>query len=264
LSRDIDPEKPDPLSSGIGGVQRFMGIGEVSHHSGGAVRFDAVTDYVGISAHGSNTHLDGLAHYSWDGKNYNGFDVSETTSIGGAQKLSVHHASDGIVSRGVLLDICALHGVEWLDPGQAIAPDELRAAEERQGTTVQAGDALLVHTGHVARTLARGPAGPPGPMAPQPGLTAGCLPYLRERDVAVLGSDAIQDVQPSGYDSMDLFRPVHAVALVAMGLWLVDNMELTELARVCAAERRWEFFFALLPWRMKNVTSSATNPVAIF
>jgi hypothetical protein len=158
LSRDIDPENPDPLGSGIAVVQRFMGIGEVSHHVGkGASRFDAVTDFVGIAAHGSNTHLDGLAHYSWDGKNYNGFDFEENTSLGGARKLSIHHASDGIVSRGVLLDICALHGVEWLSPGQAIGPDELAAAEARQGVTVEPGDVLLVHTGHVARTLANGP-----------------------------------------------------------------------------------------------------------
>jgi kynurenine formamidase len=265
LSRDIDPENPDPLGSGIAVVQRFMGIGEVSHHVGkGASRFDAVTDYVGIAAHGSNTHLDGLAHYSWDGKNYNGFDFEENTSIGGARKLSIHHASDGIVSRGVLLDVCALHGVEWLEPGQAIGPDELAAAEARQGVTAGPGDVLLIHTGHVARTLANGPADGSGGIPPQAGLSAACLPYLRERDVAALGSDAIQDVQPSGFDSFDLLRPVHNVALVALGLWLIDNMQLTELARACADASRWTFFFAMLPWRMTGVTSSATNPIAMF
>ncbi|MGD0555108.1 MAG: cyclase family protein [Streptosporangiaceae bacterium] len=264
LSRDIDPEKPDPLGSGIAVVQRFMGIGEVSHHMGkDACRFDAVTEYVGIAAHGSNTHLDGLAHYSWDGKNYNGFDADETTSLGGARKLSVHHARDGIVSRGVLLDICALHGVEWLSPGYAIGPDELAAAESRQGVTVEPGDVLLIHTGHVARTLALGPA-PGAGIAPQAGLSAACLPYLKDRDIAALGSDAIQDVQPSGFDGFELLRPVHNVSLVAIGLWLIDNMELTELARTCAASSRWTFFFAMLPWRMTGVTSSATNPIAMF
>jgi kynurenine formamidase len=267
LSRDIDAENPDPLKTGIAVVQRFMGIGEVSYHLGkGTSRFDAVTEHVGISAHGSNTHLDGLAHYSWDGKNYNGFDYDENTSIGGAQKLSVHHASDGIVSRGVLLDICALHGVEWLEPGYAISPDELVAAETRQGVTVEPGDVLLIHTGHVARTLAHGLVPGPGalPIPLEAGLSAACLPYLRERDIATLGSDAIQDVQPSGFDSFELLRPVHNVSLVALGLWLIDNMELTELARTCAGQGRWTFFFAMLPWRMKGVTSSATNPIAMF
>jgi hypothetical protein len=62
----------------------------------------------------------------------------------------------------------------------------------------------------------------------------------------------------------DLLRPVHALGLVALGLWLIDNMELTELARRCTATGRWAFFFAMLPWRMVGVTSSATNPIAMF
>jgi kynurenine formamidase len=264
LSYDIDAENPDPLLSGIARVQRFMGLGEASHHLGKR-RFDAVTDFVGIAAHGGNTHLDGLAHYSWDGKNYNGFDVTESTSLGGATKLSMHFAHEGIVSRGVLLDICALHGVEWLEPGHAIEPDELVAAEERQGVTVESGDVLLVHTGDAARTLAHGrvaekPGYPPG----QAGLRATCLPFLRERDIAALGMDAIQDVQPSGFRTLDLLRPIHVVGLVALGLWLIDNMNLTDLARICAERDRSTFFFSMLPWRMVGVTSCATNPIALF
>jgi kynurenine formamidase len=264
LSADIDPEDPDPLGTGLATVQRFMGIGEVEHRYGkGFSRFDAVTEHVGISAHGSNTHLDGLAHYSWDGKHYNGFDIADDTSLGGA-KLSVHHASEGIISRGVLLDICALHGVEWLEPGWPISPDELITAEDRQGVTVEPGDVLLIHTGSIARALADGPAAGPRRIAAQAGLSAACLPFLRERDIAALGSDAIQDVQPSGYETFDLLRPIHAVGLVALGLWLIDNMALTELAAACAATGRSTFFFTMLPWRMVGVTSSATNPIAIF
>ncbi|MFJ8754943.1 cyclase family protein [Streptomyces sp. NPDC102441] len=260
LSRDIDPRNADPLKSGLSVVQRYMALGEAKHHMGDTVRFDGNSEYVGIVGHGSHTHLDGLAHYTWDGKNYNGYDADETDSIGGAQKLSIHHASDGIITRGVLLDIAALHGVQSLEPGHAIMPDELTAAEERQGVTVRAGDALIFHTGHVARAL-QDRSREIG--SPQAGLHAACLPYLRERDIAVLGSDCIQDVQPSGFDTFDLFRPIHVVSLVAMGLWLIDNMELTELAGTCAAENRWEFLFTMLPWRFVGVTASATNPVAV-
>ncbi|MFI7127902.1 cyclase family protein [Nonomuraea sp. NPDC050153] len=261
LSRDIDPAAPDPLGTGLSLVQRHMGIGEVEHHVGkGASRFDAVTEFVGIAAHGSNTHLDGLAHYSWDGRTYNGFEVAETiTSLGGSKKLSVRDASDGIVSRGVLLDIARLHGVRWLERGHPIMPEELLEAEKAQNVEVGPGDVLIVHTGNVARVLAEGPD-----QVNQAGLHASCLPFLRERDVAALGSDAIQDVQPSGYPAFDLFRPIHTVGLVALGLWLIDNMELTELSGECAQRRRWEFFFAMLPWRMVGVTSSATNPIAMF
>lgn len=262
LSRDIDPHAPDPLASGNSVVQRFTGTGEVEEHFGQPLRFDAVTEFVGIAAHGSNTHVDGLAHYSWEGCNYNGFPASETTSLGGARRLSVHHAVHGFLTRGVLLDIAALHGVDWLERGQPVTPADLLAAEARQGVTVRSGDALLVHTGNVARILHEGPDAV-GPAARQAGLHASSMPFLRERDIAVLGNDGVQDVQPSGY-GLDLIRPVHTIGLVALGLWLIDNMELTELASVCRDEGRWEFFFAALPWRMVGVTSSASNPVAIF
>lgn len=263
LSRDIEPENPDPLSSGIARAMRFMNVDEVTHHVGrGVTRVDAVTETVLISAHGSNTHLETPAHYSWDRSNYNGYEVDETTTCMGGTKLSIHQASEGVISRGVLLDICALKGVDWLEAGYPIMPDELEAAERRQGVRVSAGDVLLVHTGHVRQVLEGNLAvGPAGPCA---GLHAACLPFLRERDVAVLGSDAIQDVQPSGYDGFDLFRPIHTFGMTTLGLWFIDNAELTELASKCSEMGRWEFLFAALPWRFIGVTACATNPVAVF
>ena len=260
LSRTIDPADPDPLGSGLAVVQRFMGLNEVEHMKGEPHRVEGHTEYVGISAHGSNTHIDGLAHYSFDGKNYNGFAASETTALAGAKKLSMKDAEHGMVTRGVLLDIAALHDVDWLPASHPIMPEDLDAAAERQGVEVRPGDALLFHTGNVARILANGP----DPADMQPGLHARCLPWLRAHDISVLGSDAIQDVQPSGLESFDLFRPIHTVGLVALGLWLIDNMELTELAAKCREFDRWEFFFAALPWRFAGVTSSASNPVAVF
>lgn len=260
LSRNLDPANPDPLGTGLSVLQRFMGLDEVEAHTGQRLRFEAVTEFVGIAAHGSNTHIDGLAHYAWDGKVYNGFDYTDIKSLAGSTKLSVHDAKDGMVTRGVLLDIPALKGVEWLEPGYAITTDDLLAAEDRQGVRVGSGDVLLVHTGHVARSIRLGPA----PGQTQAGLHASTLPFLRERDIAVLGSDAIQDVIPSGFESVDMFRPIHTVGLVSLGLWLIDNVELTELAATCADKGRHAFFFAALPWRMVGVTSAANNPVAIF
>ncbi|WP_019063460.1 cyclase family protein [Streptomyces prunicolor] len=189
--------------------------------------------------------------------------ASEITSIGGTKKLSIHHVGEGIITRGALLDIAALYGVPWLEPGSAIMPNELVAAEERQNVTVRAGDALIVHAGNVAHALQDQDR---KQGSPQAGLHAAYLPnlpYLCERDIATLGSDSIQDVRPSGFDTLDLIRPIHVVSLVALGLWLIDNMQLTELAEVCADEQRWEFLFTMLLWHFVGVTSSATNPVAV-
>jgi kynurenine formamidase len=260
LSRDLDPLNPDPLGYGTV-LQRYMEIDAGSQLVGrDDLRFESVREYVGIVAHGSHTHLDGLAHFSWGGKNYNGFDASDTSSTRGARSLSIHHARSGIVTRGVLLDIAAVHDVPWLPPGHAITPEELVAAEQRQAMTAGLGDALLIHTGNFARVASEGVH----PQQHQPGLAAATLPYLRERDISVLGMDGIQDVIPSAYTTPDLTMPVHTVALVALGLWLIDNAALSELAAVCDSRRQWDFFFAMLPWRMVGVTSSVVNPIALF
>jgi hypothetical protein len=84
---------------------------------------------------------------------------------------------------------------------------------------------------------------------------------LHESGVAMLASDNISDVQPSGIDSVRL--PVHSVGLVGMGLWLLDNAFLEPLASRCAERDAWDFLFACLPLRLQRATGSPVNPVAI-
>jgi kynurenine formamidase len=211
--------------------------------------------------------LDGLAHFSWDGKSYNGSDVSDVRTVGGATTLSMHHAAQGIITRGVLLDIPALLGMPWLNPGYAVSPDELAAAEKLQGVTVRSGDALFVRTGNFERIAALGHQrdASGGVLSEHvAGVSSATLPLLRERDVALLSTDGQQDVSPAESDNHDLRMPIHVVGLIALGLWLLDNADLTELAGTCQAKNRWEFLLCLAPWRMIGVTSSALNPVAVF
>ncbi|WP_433273846.1 cyclase family protein [Pseudonocardia xinjiangensis] len=259
LSCNLDPQSSDPREHGTL-IQRYMQLNEIEAIFGQSGRFDAVREYVGIIAHGTVTHLDGLGHFSWDGKSYNGFDASEVRTVGGSTRLSVHHASGGIITRGVLLDIPALLGLPWLEPGHAVSPDELKAAERRQGVIVGAGDALFVYTGNYAREAAEG-RHPAGHAA---GLSAATLPFLRERDVALLGVDGQPEVSPAESRTFDFRMPIHTVSLVAMGLWLLDNAALDELAQTCQAKNKWEFLLSLLPWRMVGATSDAVNPVAVF
>jgi kynurenine formamidase len=88
------------------------------------------------------------------------------------------------------------------------------------------------------------------------------LPLFHERGIAVLGSDTGNDVSPTGYQSMT--NPIHQVGIVAMGLWILDNAALEELAEACAQRGRWEFMICILPLRLSNTTGSPVNPVAIF
>ncbi|HMD05598.1 MAG TPA: cyclase family protein, partial [Candidatus Binatus sp.] len=153
-------------------------------------------DYFAIAPHGmANTHIDALCHIFWNGKMYNGFDAAEVGSQG-AKKCAIDVTRDGIVSRGVLLDIPRLKKVEWLEPRDPIFPEDLDAAEKAQHVRVEEGDVLLIRTGRSTRRKSTGGWDPM--RVGMPGLDASCLPWLHERRVAVLGSDAVSDVVPSG------------------------------------------------------------------
>jgi kynurenine formamidase len=236
----------------------------VQHHitRGGDAQggnFGGSADYFAIAPHGyATTHLDALCHIFVDGKMYNGYDQAEVRSDG-AQKNSIMAGKDGIVSRGVLLDIARLRGVDWLELGEQITADDLSAAETAQGVRVEEGDILLVATGRDARRASEGAWSAADGLA---GLYADCLPWLHERGVATLGCDGVSDVAPSGVDGWPM--PMHQIAIVAMGVHLIDNMRLDGLSAACAERDRWAFQFVLAPLRLDKGTASPVNPLAIF
>lgn len=215
-------------------------------------------DFIGFSFHGLTiTHLDALCHQVWDGKMYNGRPASEVGSDTKATSLNVDVAQNGIVTRGVLLDIAKVKGKKWLDAGEPVFVEDLEAAEKAAGVRVEEGDALMLRLGWYKRRLEEGP-----PSSGRPGLHAETLPWLRERGVAMVGGDASQDVEPSGYPKLGL--PVHKVGIVGMGLWLLDAGNCEDLVQVCERLNRWEFMFNVAPLRFKNATGSPVNPLAIF
>jgi kynurenine formamidase len=172
----------------------------------------------------------------------------------------VTEAAAGAVGRGVLLDIPALENVPWLEPGHPVRAGDLDAACARQGITVEPGDIVLLHTGFARRRRELGLRDPIGP-AGYPGWHASALPWLHERDVAMIGCDTATDVQPSGYERVP--TPVHYVGIVAMGLWLIDNCDLQELAAHCERLQRWTFLFMLSGLRVRGGTGSPVNPIAV-
>ncbi len=217
-------------------------------------------DFIGMAFHGSAiTHLDSLGHVFWDGVMYNGFSAALVTAKEGATVESVDVAKEGIVSRGVLLDLPRLRKVKWLERGDALYPEDLQEAERAEAVRVEQGDILLVRTGNQRDRNERGPW--ESSVHGRAGLSVACAPYLRERDVAVLGTDAVADVLPSGYASMR--APLHGVAIAGMGLWLIDNLDMEALSAACARRKRWEFFFTVQPLRIQYGTGSPVNPVAV-
>ncbi|MEV4344577.1 cyclase family protein [Actinoplanes sp. NPDC049596] len=211
-------------------------------------RWGFSSERLGLSFHGNTiTHLDSPCHLFWDGRLYNGRPHSLVDAETGSAWGAVTAAANGIVTRGVLLDIAR-------QPGEGVFPEDLQEAERRQGVRVRSGDAVLLRTGH----------GRPRPEDGfrQPGWHASCLPWLREREVALIGADTPQDVQPSGYD--DVLMPVHAVGLVAMGLWLLDNCDLEACAAIAAELGQWDFQLAVAPIRFAGTSGSPVNPIATF
>jgi len=223
-------------------------------------RMAGAGEYMGMVFHGTNvTHVDALSHMFWDRKTYNGGPAELVNSMLGATNLAVTAMSDGVVTRGVLIDMPALRGTDWLEPGDGVFPEDLEAAESRQGVTIGEGDAVLVRTGYTRRKREKGPV----PMHEgQAGWHVASLPWLHERGVAVIGCDTAQDVVPSGY--LQVALPVHAIGMVAMGLCLVDNCDLEQLAVTCERLTRYEFLFALAPLRLMGGTGSPANPIATF
>lgn len=232
--------------------QHFMlASGEVASKSPSGFAFD----WLSIPLHGGYvTHLDAPSHVFWKGRMYNDVPAARVTTVAGALDGSIEPAAAGIVTRGVLLDVPRARGVDWLEGGDLVTEDDLRAAEALTGVQVEAGDALYVRTGYDARREA-------GDLA-KTGLRTDCLRFLHERQPAVLATDCGTDVHPSGYQTIN--APVHVVGIVAMGMWFLDNCDLRELAEAADSLQRSEFLTSIAALRLKNSTGSPVNPLAVF
>jgi kynurenine formamidase len=248
--------------------QRFMlatGQGLTDEHrvvaAGRAGRSSGAAEHIGLVYHGHTvTHIDGLSHIFWDGKMYNDKPAELVTSTLGATHHAITALHDGIVTRGVLLDVAATRGVGWLEPGDAVYPEDLEAAEAHGSVTVSEGDVLVMRTGYGKKVRDKGPDDVA--RGGRAGWHAACLPWLHERGVAAIACDTAQDAIPSGYAS---FRnPIHEVGIVAMGLWLIDNCDLEALSARCSSSGRWAFLFTLAPLRWVGATGSPANPLATF
>jgi kynurenine formamidase len=214
-------------------------------------------DEIGMTYHGfAVTHVDALCHiFTPEGREgmYNGYSTDDVTPEG-ARRLGIERQGEvGIVGRGVLLDVAEVRGGP-LEIGSVIRPDDLEAAERLHAVTVGEADVLFVRNGGGARnTYQRGT-----------GLHASCLPWLRERRVAVLSSDSDSDVHPPLAGFARWTEPMHMVLIPYLGMPILDNTDLDRLATACAEEGRWAFFVSVAPWRFKGATSSPVNPLAIF
>ena len=231
LSRPVRrDDKPGPLGTTGGFTNQFL------------IQQGYVLERQQIDYHGGTlSHYDALCHVSWNGKNYNGFNFAEVaTTNGGCRSLGVNTAKDGIVTRGVLLDL----------PNTRVKPEDVAAWEKKTGIRISPGDALLL------RTRKPGSA----PDAGGGGYEPAVIPLLKQRDVALIGADIPQE----GGTIPGVFLPIHTFALVSLGVNLLDNLSLDDLAATAGRLKRWEFMLVVEPLRVENGAGAPVNPVAIF
>jgi kynurenine formamidase len=218
-----------------------------------------VVDTIATSYHGNyTTHLDALSHVYYKGQIYNGFPLTVYTDRG-AGKNDVMAFKEGIFTRGVLFDIARLKNVPYLGDEEPIYAEDLEAWEKKAGFRVQSGDAMLVRTGRWLRVKEKGPL---DLNRQAPGLYASCVKWMRERGIAILGSDVVQDVRPSRVEGVN--QPIHELALRALGTPLIDNCDLEALGEAASQRRRWTFLLTINPLRVPGATGGPVNPIATF
>ena len=215
-------------------------------------------DYYGISYHGTaTTHLDALCH-TWDANGmWNGRNPDEVVTMDGALWGSVEHWKEGIITRGVLLDVPKHRGEPYVTFEKPVHGWELEDIAKEQGVTMEPGDALVVYSGREKWNEDGNPLWGSDP-AWRPGLHASCLKFIRESDCCLLVWD-MMDFTPNGYG---LGWSVHG-SIFAYGIGLLDNALLQPLAEACAEEGRYEFMITVNPLRVVGGTGSPVNPVAL-
>jgi kynurenine formamidase len=208
------------------------------------------------------THWDALSHVSYGGFMWNGYPATSVT-VTGATRCGIHLVKT-LVSRGVLLDVARAKGLEVLEEGYAIQPDDLDAACELAKVSVEPGDVVLVRTGQTAHLgLRKGTKRDLNKYVwPTPGLTMSTAGWFRDRDVAAVATDTLPlEVFPGEEDGT--FLPVHLLHLVEMGMTQGQNWVLDDLADDCAEDGIYTFLLDASPLPFVDGTGSPINPVAL-
>jgi kynurenine formamidase len=252
INTKAGPDNPNPA------IHHMVQMHDLDIGSG-KLRF--ALDFLGMDFHGDcHTHIDALCHIAYGGQMYNGRPATAVTSRG-STIMTMADVADGIVSRGVLLDIPRLRGVPYLEPGEAVRRAELEEAERAQGVRLEEGDIFVFRTGHHRRRRELGAWDNGYTGEGKAGLHVDTIPWMHERKIAMFMPDGDGETVPSVVD--DMLYPIHPLQIVAMGMQVSDSLNLEEIADACEQEGRWEFMAIAQPLRLQGGTGSPFNPTAI-
>jgi kynurenine formamidase len=199
------------------------------------------------------TQFDGFAHQTHLDSWYNCFKVSENATRSGFSKLGIDKVGM-VMTRGVLIDVAGLKGVDILPDNYEITAQDLQQALQRQGTRLQPGDAVLIHTGWgklYGKDNGRY-------VKSCPGVGVAASEWLAKQDPILVGADN-WPVEVAPNPDKQLSLPGHQIFLVVNGIHLLENLKLDELA----AKKVYEFAFAMQPLKIQGASGSTVSPVAI-
>ena len=200
------------------------------------------------------TQFDAFPHQTIGDSLYNCFDMNEVMTRSGFTRLGVENVGT-LMTRGVLIDVAALKGVDMLPDRYEITAEDLQQALDRQGVALEAGDAVLIHTGWGVLWDTDAERF----MAGNPGIGVAAGQWLVEQDPMLLGADN-QPIEVSPTPDPEVSLPIHQMMLVVNGIYLVERMRLDELA----AAGVYEFAFVVQPLKLEGATGSTVAPVAIY
>jgi kynurenine formamidase len=199
------------------------------------------------------TQFDGFPHQTIGGSMYNCFKLDEISTRTGFEKLGIENVG-ALFTRGVLIDIAALKGVEMLPDNYEITAQDIEQALEKQKLKLQSGDAVILHTGWGklwGKDNARYTKGCPG-------IGVGAAEWLARKDPMLVGADnSSVEISPNPDEKVSL--PIHQIMLVVNGIHLLENMKLDQLA----SKRVYEFAFIVQPLKIQGGTGSTVAPIAV-
>lgn len=237
--------------------QHFMSVDGADYCAGAKPPrgLSIADDMLMISPHGTSTHMDALCHM-WQGDElYNGHASSRVRSYG-AGRCGMEHV-DGIVTRGVLIDVARHRGVPVMDPADRISVQDLEAISAAAGITIGKGDAVVLRTGWPT-VYAKSPE---TYWKAEPGLSGEAGRWLAERDVTVVASDnsAISALTVEGGAAEGIENDLHLLLLWRHGIYLMEMLWLEELSAANVSS----FLFVVAPLKIVGGTGSPVNPLAV-
>jgi kynurenine formamidase len=216
-------------------------------------------DFIGVDYHGKAvSHLDAMTHISFNDQLFGGASSKKSVTSSGSSWATVDRLGP-VVTRGVVLDIARLQGVDWIDPGTAVHAEDVLAMEKKFNFTLQQGDCVLLRNGHFLRREKLGVWDPSNFSA---GFHFDVMELFKERKISMIGADGDSDVRPSPVEGVH--SPIHVLALPALGIPLLDNLNLEAVANKCAELNRWTFQTIIAPLNIPRGTGSPVNPLAVF